>query len=94
VSERMIQPDSQPALSVVADQVMELAAEVGLLRESITTAAEWDNQARQDRQQVLDSTLATVRRWLRILVRVTLVMIGVNLVLLFLLLWLVLRARG
>lgn len=94
MSETPFQQELRPAISAMADQILELASEVGMLRESITTAAEWDNQARQDRQHVLDTTLSTVRRWLRILVRVTLVLISVNLVLLFLLLWLVLRAGG
>jgi hypothetical protein len=60
---------------------MDLAAEVAMLRESITTAAEWDLDARQDRQQILDATLAAVRRGQRLLIAVDLALIGANLVL-------------
>ena len=77
-------PLPDPTLQALADQVSDLASEIGLLRESITTAAEWDNQARMDRQRVLDSTLAAVRRWLRVLV-------GAVIVLALLVLWLLLR---
>jgi hypothetical protein len=74
-----------PAIQALADQVSDLAAEIHMLRESITTAAEWDNQARMDRQRVLDRTLAEVRRWLRLLV-------GVLAVLAVLAIWLLVHA--
>lgn len=58
-----------------------------MLRESITTAAEWDLQARTDRQQVLDRTLTTVRRGQRRLVIVNLVLVGTNVALIAVVLW-------
>ena len=73
-------------LRQLADQVIELATEVAVLRESIVTAAEWDNQARQNRQQLLDTTLASLRRDMRILV-------GVNLVLVGLMVWTLIQTR-
>jgi hypothetical protein len=76
---------ADPSLTKLADQVLELVTEVAMLRESIVTAAEWDSQARQERQRVLDSTLATVRMRLRILV-------GVNMILVGLVIWLLVRA--
>jgi hypothetical protein len=75
-----------PVITQLASQVMELATEIAVLRESIVTAAEWDNQARQDRQQLLDTTLASLRRDMHILV-------GVNLVLVGLLIWLLIQTR-
>jgi hypothetical protein len=71
----------------LADQINELTVEVTILRESIVTGAELDLQTRLDRQRLLDRTLAEVRTWMHILV-------GVNLVLVMLLLWLILRAGG
>jgi hypothetical protein len=85
-------PDrSEPTRQDLADQLMELAAEVGMLRESITTAAEWDLQARTDRQQVLDTTLAAVRRGQCIVIGVCFVLVGTNLLLVALTLWLLSR---
>ncbi len=78
----------QPTRQALSDQLMDVVAEVAMLRESITTAAEWDLQARLDRQQLLDSTLATVRRGQRVLVRVNLLLVGANLVLIGLVVWL------
>ena len=77
----------EPLIRQLADQVMELATEIAVLRESIVTAAEWDNQARQDRQQLLDTTLASLRRDMHILV-------GVNLILVGLLIWLLIQTRA
>lgn len=77
-------PASPLTLGALADQLNELTIEMTVLRESIVTAAEWDNQARINRQQVLDATLANVRLWLRILVGVTIVLIGA-------IIWLLLR---
>ena len=78
---------TQPTRQVLLDQLMDIAAEVAMLRESMTTAAEWDLQARLDRQRLLDQTLVTVRRGQRILVAVNVALVGVNLVLIGLLLW-------
>jgi hypothetical protein len=72
---------TEPTRQDLADQLMDLAAEVAMLRESITTAAEWDLDARQDRQQILDATMAAVRRGQRLLIAVDLALIGANLVL-------------
>jgi hypothetical protein len=72
------------ALRALADQINELTVEVTILRESIVTGAELDLQARLDRQRLLDRTLAEVRTWARVLV-------SVNLVLVVLVLWLVVR---
>jgi hypothetical protein len=66
---------------------LDIASEVAMLRESITTAAEWDLQARTDRQQVLDRTLTTVRRGQRRLVIVNLVLVGTNVALIAVVLW-------
>jgi hypothetical protein len=60
------QPEQPTA--ALAEQIMELAAEQAMLRESIVTAAEWDNQSRQVRQGLLDETLHSVRKWTEILV--------------------------
>jgi hypothetical protein len=76
----------EQVLRQLSDQVIELATEVAVLRESIVTAAEWDNQARQNRQQLLDTTLASLRRDMRILV-------GVNLVLVGLMVWTLIQTR-
>ena len=80
-------PGPDPALRALADQVNELTIEVTILRESIVTGAELDLQSRLDRQRLLDRTLAEVRTWMRVLV-------GVNLLLTMLVLWLVLRGGG
>lgn len=85
---------TEPTRQALSDQLMEVAAEVAMLRESITTAAEWDLQARLDRQGVLDSTLATVRRSQRILMGVNLLLIATNLALIGLVAWLLSRAGG
>ena len=77
-------PSQDPALRALADQINELTVEVTILRESIVTGAELDLQARLDRQRLLDRTLAEVRTWARVLV-------GVNLVLVALVVWLVVR---
>jgi hypothetical protein len=69
---------------MLADQLNELIIEITILRESIVTAAEWDNQARQDRQKLLDTTLMSVQGWLRILV-------GAQVGLIVLVIWLFLR---
>jgi hypothetical protein len=74
-------------LRALTDQINELMIEVTILRESIVTGAELDLQARLERQRLLDQTLAEVRTWTRVLV-------GVNLVLVALVLWLVLRGLG
>lgn len=84
--------DSEPTRRDLADQLMDLAAEVAMLRESITTAAEWDMQARMDRQQMLDGTLATVRQGQRIVIGVNLLLVATNLILVALVLWLLSRA--
>jgi hypothetical protein len=81
----------EPTRQVLSEQLMDIASEVAMLRESITTAAEWDLQARVDRQHLLDSTLATVRRGQRILVVVNLALVGTNLALIGLVLWLLAR---
>ena len=72
------------ALRALTDQINELTVEVTILRESIVTGAELDLQARQDRQRLLDQTLTEVRTWMRVLV-------GVNVVLVALVIWLVVR---
>jgi hypothetical protein len=84
----------QPTRQELSEQLIEIATEVAMLRESITTAAEWDLQARTDRQQVLDRTLATVRRGQRALVIVNLILTGTNLALVALVLWLLARVGG
>jgi hypothetical protein len=84
----------QPTRQELSEQLMDIATEVSMLRESITTAAEWDLQARTDRQQVLDQTLATVRRGQRALVTVNLILTGTNLALLALVVWLLARVGG
>jgi hypothetical protein len=87
VSETSHPPSHEPALRALTDQINELTIEVTILRESIVTGAELDLQSRLDRQRLLDRTLAEVRTWMRVLV-------GVNLVLIVLVLWLVLRGAG
>ena len=86
--------EAQPTRQALSDQLMDIATEVGMLRESMTTAAEWDLQARLDRQQLLDSTLATVRRGQRVLVGVNLLLVGANFVLIGLVVWLLSRIGG
>ena len=81
----------EPTRQALSEQLMDIATEVAMLRESITTAAEWDLQARLDRQQLLDRTLGTVRRGQRVLVWANLVLIGTNLALIGLVLWLLVR---
>jgi hypothetical protein len=81
----------EPTRQAISEQLMDIASEVAMLRESITTAAEWDLQARLDRQHLLDITLATVRRGQRILVVVNLALVGMNLALIGLALWLLAR---
>jgi hypothetical protein len=66
-------------LRALAEQVHDLATEIGRMRESLVTAAEWDSQMRTDRQQALDQTLATVRIRLGILTIITLVLLGSHL---------------
>jgi hypothetical protein len=83
---------SEPTRRDLADQLMDLVAEVAMMRESITTAAEWDTQARADRQQVLDNTLAMVRKGQRIVIGVNLVLVATNLILVALVLWLLSHA--
>jgi hypothetical protein len=61
--------------TVLDERVAALASEVAALRESIVTAAEWDAESRRVRQVALDTTLADVRRWLRIMVIVVGVLI-------------------
>jgi hypothetical protein len=87
VSETTHPPSSDPTLRALADQINELTVEVTILRESIVTGAELDLQTRLDRQRLLDRTLTEARTWVRILV-------GVNLALVVLVLWLVVRAGG
>ena len=87
MSETTHPPGHDPALRALADQINELTVEVTILRESIVTGAELDLQTRLDRQRLLDRTLAEVRAWMRVLV-------GVNLVLVALVIWLVLRGAG
>lgn len=84
MSEREAPPELHAVLTRLGDQINELATELAMLRESIVTAAEWDNQARQARQKTLDITLASVRTWQRILV-------GVNVLLMGIVIWLLLR---
>lgn len=59
----------------LAEQVGYLSSEIAALRESIVTAAEWDAEARRVRQVALDTTLADVQRWLRILIGVIAVLL-------------------
>ena len=66
-------------LRALTEQVHELVTEIGMIRESMVTAAEWDSQMRTDRQQALDQTLATVRIRLSILTIITLVLLGSHL---------------
>ena len=87
MSETTRPPSQDPALRALADQINELTVEVTILRESIVTGAELDLQTRLDRQRLLDRTLAELRAWMRVLV-------GVNLVLTALVIWLVLRGAG
>jgi len=89
-----VSEEAQPTRQALSDQLMDIATEVGMLRESMTTAAEWDLQARLDRQQLLDSTLATVRRGQRVLVGVNLLLVGANFVLIGLVVWLLSRIGG
>lgn len=84
MSERDAPSDLHAVLTRLADQINELATELAMLRESIVTAAEWDNQARQARQKTLDITLASVRTWQRVL-------IGMNVLLVGVVLWLLVR---
>jgi hypothetical protein len=87
VSETTRSHSPEPALRALADQINELTVEVTILRESIVTSAELDLQIRLDRQRLLDRALAEARTWMRVLV-------GVNLVLVVLVLWLAVRAGG
>ena len=82
------------ALRALADQVLELAGEIGMLRESMTTAAEWDSQIRTDRQHVLDRTLRTVRTRLRLLTTIGAMLLVTNLLLVVLVVWLVRSGGG
>ena len=88
------QAQTEPTRRALSDQLMEVAAEVAMLRESITTAAEWDLQARLDRQLLLDGTLATVRRGQRVLVGINLLLIVTNLALVGLVAWLLSSTGG
>jgi hypothetical protein len=67
---------------MLADQINELTIEMTILRESIVTAAEWDNQMRQDRQQALDAALDAARTWMRILIGVNALLVCAMVVLL------------
>jgi hypothetical protein len=87
VSETIHSPSSEPTLGALADQINELTIEVTILRESVVTGAELDLQTRLDRQRLLDRTLTEMRTWMHILV-------GVNLTLVALVLWLVMRGSG
>jgi hypothetical protein len=87
VSETIHSPSSEPTLRALADQINELTIEVTILRESIVTGAELDLQTRLDRQRLLDLTLTEMRTWMHVLV-------GVNLTLVALVLWLVVRGGG
>jgi hypothetical protein len=82
---------SMPTLATLADQLMNLAAEHAMLRESIVTAAEWDNLARQMRQGELDATLHSMRRWTQLLIGMVVVLIVVVLILVGLVIILLLR---
>jgi len=95
--ERTMSDDTEsiePTLATLADQLMHLAAEHALLRESIVTAAEWDNQARQMRQGELDATLHSVRRWTQILIGMVAVLLVVVLILVGLVIILLLGLSG
>ena len=77
-------PPSEPTgtdatLRALADQVLELTTEIGMLRESMITAAEWDSEMRTDRQQALDQTLAILRTRLGMLTIITLALLGSHL---------------
>jgi hypothetical protein len=85
VSETPHPSASAPSLAALADQINELIIEVTILRESIVTAAEWDNTARVERQKLLDTALTSTRTWLRVL-------IGVNTLVMVLVIWLLVRA--
>ena len=87
MSESAHPSSNELALRTLTDQVNELTVEVTILRESIVTGAELDLQSRLDRQRLLDRTLSEVRTWMRVLV-------GVNLLLVVLVLWLVVRGVG
>jgi hypothetical protein len=87
VSETTRPSSNELTLRALTDQINELTVEVTILRESIVTGAELDLQSRLDRQRLLDRTLSEVRTWMRVLV-------GVNLVLVVLVLWLVVRGAG
>lgn len=73
----------------LAEQVGYLASEIAALRESIVTAAEWDAEARRVRQVALDTTLADIQCWLRILIGVIAVLLVV-----ICLLWLRVQSIG
>ncbi|HEU5099162.1 MAG TPA: hypothetical protein VFU22_09090 [Roseiflexaceae bacterium] len=73
--------DPAPTLATLVEQLMDLTAEHAMLRESIVTAADWDNQARHSRQAELDATLHSVRRWTQILIGMVAVLIVVVLIL-------------
>ena len=87
MSETIHSPSAEPTLRALADQINELTIEVTILRESIVTGAELDLQTRLDRQRLLDRTLTEMRTWTHILV-------GVNLTLVLLVLWLLVRGGG
>jgi hypothetical protein len=87
MSDDLHPPIPAPTVVTLVDQINELTIEVTILRESIVTAAEWDNQARQERQQILDAALTSAGTWLRLLV-------GVNVLLLLLVLVLLIRFAG
>jgi hypothetical protein len=82
---------TEPTIATLADQLIDLAAEHAMLRESIVTAADWDNQARQTRQGQLDATLYSVRRWTQMLIGMVVVLIVVVLILVGLVVILLLR---
>jgi hypothetical protein len=81
----------EPTLKAIVDHVLDLSAEQVMLRESIVTAAEWDNQARQVRQGVLDETLHSVRRWTQILAGLVVLLAVLVIILIILMSMLLLR---
>jgi hypothetical protein len=70
-------PKAEPTLGTIVDYLLDLTTEQSMLRESIVTTAEWDNQARQVRQGVLDETLRSVRRWTQILAGIVILLVVV-----------------
>jgi hypothetical protein len=81
MSEKQELTGADATLHALTQQVHELVTEIGRIRESVVTAAEWDSQMRADRQQALDQTLATVRMRLHTLTIIMLLVLGANLLL-------------